>query len=126
MVMSDSGTPRILEASARPRAGCWVLLQISSLPSLNWALELRGSMGACEIKGYEYAASRTFAPPRNASSRLPSSFSVRCGLFEESSCARLAKPAELCRAPGPSSHFTASFARADCAAHHVSATIATP
>jgi hypothetical protein len=44
----------------------------------------------------------------------------------DSSTARFAKPALLCCAVVPSSHFTCSRWRALLAPHHVSATIATP
>ena len=42
-------------------AGLLLVVQISSLPFLNRALQFLGSSGACEMKGYEYSASIVFA-----------------------------------------------------------------
>jgi len=52
--------------------------------------------------------------------------SIFCGALSESASARRAHSVLPCFAVSPSSHFTKSFFRALCAAHQLSATIATP
>ena len=50
-VMSLSGMPRVVLTSFRPGCGFWLGAQISSLPSLKWAVQFCGSSGAWAMKG---------------------------------------------------------------------------
>ena len=56
------------------------------MPS-HFAMQFSGSSGACEMNGYEYDASTTFAAPASAVSALPSVRRTNAGFCFASSAA---------------------------------------
>ncbi len=115
--------PSVCADEARPPPGIWLLVQISTLPSLKCAVQFCGSSGACEMNGYEYAASTTFAAPlkRGVDVAVLADGSLRRLLAQLRRRSARKRRCSTC-ARGPSSQFTFSFLRADCACHQVSAT----
>ena len=51
MVIAEGSTFSALATRARPASGFWVGAQISTLPSLTWAVQFWGSIGAWAMNG---------------------------------------------------------------------------